>query len=481
MKIRSLALLTVIIFIASCAGGPGVREEAPEWVGIPPADTDTAWVFRGTGTGDTLTASRTAAIRDLESDILEQMNLGSPEDWNSDGRSAIDSLFDKLERMIGNPETSEMEGVELLNREGWKNAEGTITYAVEIAWDMNDFDRQVASLAELIGFGSAGFKEMEVRARAAEDDGNIYEAALIWAAAAGIAERNGNQTGYRNALMEVVSLLKILDFEVVSVPEQVYVGSRPGAPVLFSVSAGGKPVGNAEFLIMYPRNARNGSPVTSPARVLSDSDGIVRFLPPEVPFAGVQAVTISPSADPFLEYLSGPGDRYSDELIDGLEIPRAEAEYEALPVIRSIPIGIVILETDLAGNALNTTDAARGVLDDLVADGFNIEVMNLNPGEMLARTEAALLRDLKADENFADVYSRVIHGTVALESFEQNGDSFTVRVSGTLALSDIQRQVTLYRSEITKTSRAAGSQQAISAAFRQLGRSFAGELIQQAP
>jgi hypothetical protein len=93
----------------------------------------------------------------------------------------------------------------------------------------------------------------------------------------------------------------------------------------------------------------------------------------------------------------------------------------------------------------------------------------------------AFLRDLKADPNFSEDFDRVIHGTVALESFEQNGDSYTVRVSGTLALSDIQRQITLYSSEITKTSRAAGSQQAISAAFRQFGRSFAGELIEQAP
>jgi len=144
-------------------------------------------------------------------------------------------------------------------------------------------------------------------------------------------------------------------------------------------------------------------------------------------------------------------------------------------------MGILILETDLAGNILKTTDAARGLFDDLNADGFNIDIMDLNPSQMLNRTDEALLRDLKADLRFADVYQRVIHGTVALENFEQNGDSFTVRVSGTLAMSDINRQVTLYKSEITKTSQASDSQQAISSAFRQLGRSFAGELIKQAP
>ena len=47
-------------------------------------------------------------------------------------------------------------------------------------------------------------------------------------------------------------------------------------------------------------------------------------------------------------------------------------------------------------------------------------------------------------------------------------------------MSDIDRQVTLFSTEVTKTSRAASSQQAMSAAFRQLGRSFAEELIAQA-
>ena len=158
-----------------------------------------------------------------------------------------------------------------------------------------------------------------------------------------------------------------------------------------------------------------------------------------------------------------------------------QAEYEALSRIRIISTGILILETDLAGNPLNTADTAEGLLNDLSADGFDISIMNLDPSQMLSRSDEALLRDLKADSRFSDTYQRVIHGTVALDSFEQNGDNFTVKVSGTLTLSDINRQITLYKSEISKSSQASNSLQAISAAFRQLGRSFAGELIEQAP
>ena len=481
MKISSLALLTIILLIVSCAGVPGIRDETPEWADIPAADTESDRAFRGKGEAETPASAKSAAIDNLKEKILESMNLGDPENWSKEGQLAVETLLDNLERTIRNTEYAEVEGVNIIHKEGWKNPEGSVTYVVDITWDREAFEKQSAALAILTGTASIGYLDFETRARAAESDGNAYEAALIWAAAAGVAESDGNTSGYRTALSEVERVMDILDFIVVSVPDQAYVGARPNSPLVFSVRAGGKSVGNAEFVITYPRNARDGSPSTAEARILSDEDGVVRFLQPEISFAGTQFVAIAPSADPFLEYLDESGDTYSDNMIIALERARMKAEYEALSRIRTIPMGILILETDLAGNTLISPDAARGLFDDLVADGFNIDIMDLDPVEMFTRTERALLRDLKADSRFADRYDRVIHGTVTLESFEQNGDSYTVRVSGTLAMSDIQRQVTLYRSEITKTSQASDSQQAMSAAFRQLGRSFAGELIEQAP
>ena len=247
------------------------------------------------------------------------------------------------------------------------------------------------------------------------------------------------------------------------------------------VSSPGKPVSNAEFVITYPKNTRDGSPEKAQARIFSDDNGVLRFLPPEIPYAGLQIVSIAPSAGPFLEYLDGTMDRHSNRMIELLEVPRLQAEYDAESRIRTIPTGILILETDLAGNPLNTADTARGLLDDLTADGFNIGIMNLDPSQMLSLSDQALLRDLKADSRFSDKYQRVIHGTVALDSYEEKGGTYTVKVSGTLAISDINRQITIYESGISKSSQAANSHQAISAAFRQLGRSFAGELIDQAP
>jgi len=473
MKIFSFVLLTVFLILLSCAGGPGVGEQAPDWASSPLEDSESVRAFRGSGVGDNSGAAKNAAVDNLRSEILTAMDIESSEAFNS--------MFEEIADMIDNPEADGVEGVEIIHNEGWKNAGGSVSYIVDITWDNVAFEKQKTYFEELGQTAGSGYRDLEIRAGDAETDGNFYEAALIWAAAAGTALNNADNASYRKALDGVLNALDNLDFELLSYPDNVLVGLRPELPVVFQILSRDKPVSNAEFAITYPKNNRDGSSAWGQAFVSSDDNGLVHFLPPEVPFAGPQYVSIAPSANPFLEYLGGVENGSSEKLIRDLEKPRLQAEYEASSRLRTIPTGILILETDLAGNALKTADTAKGLLDDLSADGFNIAIMDLDSSQMLSRTDEALLRDLKADVRYSDKYQRVVYGTVALDSFEQKGGSYTVKVSGTLVLADINRQITLYKSEITKSSQASSSLQAISAAFRQLGRSFAGELISQAP
>jgi hypothetical protein len=486
MKSRSLAflkILSVLLLIASCATKPELLEKAPEWAFILPADTGTARIFRGEGEGDSPSAARNQAIENLGDAVISAMNLGDPKLWNSEGSSAVKKLLDELGRIVRGMDGASIDGVEVLRQDAWRNSRGTITYMVDISWENQAFKAKTAELLQLLYRLSPEFMELEKQAGIAENGGNLYEAALLWAAAAGVAQRDGNVPALEAALGEIERILKGVEIVLKGVPAEAFAGLRPSSPVLFAVSAPDKPLANAEAVIWYPRKARDGSLLESgaEARIISDNNGIVRFLPPEVPFAGTQTVTIAISADPFLEYLEDVSGRLIEDFVKNIETPRASGEYQALSRTRTIPTGIIILQTDLAGNPLAGGEAARGVLDDLTGDGFTVALINLNAGQYAARLELEFLRDLKADSAVAGKFERIIHGTVKLDSFEQDGENFNVKVSGTLVLSDIQRQVSIYRSEITKASRATGSEQAISSAFRQLGRSFAGELIQELP
>ena len=400
MKTRSLALYSLIVFLFSCAGGPGVLDEPPEWVSLPVSDTDTQRAFRGIGEGESLALARDEAIDSLIDAVLDAMEIGDPEGWSDGARKGVAAFSNDLGQVVRSPEFYEMDGLEVFRRNGWRNDSGGVTYAVDIYWENSAFDAKALELADLLGVAGPEYRALEKRARTAEADGNFYESALLWAAAAGVAENDGNFSGYRMALRGIESVLDNFEYTVISVPEEAYVGLRPASPVLFGVEKDGKRVGNAEFVITYPRAARDGSPSRGEARISSDKNGVVSFLPPEVAFAGIQNITIALSARPFLEYLEDPANSATDQFIADLETSNTGAVYEALARLRTIPMGILILETDLTGNPLDSSAAANGLLDDLIGDGFDVEVMDLNPREMISRSERALLRDIKADPRF---------------------------------------------------------------------------------
>ena len=383
MRTRSLACITLTLFLFSCAGGPGIRDEAPEWAAMPPQGSESEYAFRGSGEGETSTLARSAAQDDLADAVLAAMGLGSPDTWADEGSAAVDRFIQDLGQAVRNPENSQIDGLIVARRDSWYNQSGRVTYTVDILWDKESFTAASLALAELVGVASVEYQAFGERARDAEIAGNAYEAALLWAAAAGVAEDENNQSAFRLALRGIDKVMRGLSYRVVSVPGTAYVGLRPAEPVVFEVSSTNKVTSNAEFVITYPRAGRDGSLQSGTARVNTDRDGLLRFRPPEVAFAGTQEITIAPSARPFLEYLDNPDDIDAAAFVAGLESPTLSAEYQALTRLRTVPMGVVILETDLAGNPLNSDAAARGLIDDLLSDGFNVEIMDLDPREMI--------------------------------------------------------------------------------------------------
>ncbi|PIE04179.1 MAG: hypothetical protein CSA76_05560 [Spirochaetales bacterium] len=481
MKIRFLGILITAAFLFSCAGGPGVKDTVPLWVDSVPEDTGTYRVFSSIGYGANLSQARQDAQKSLLIAVLEGMGFLGLDFEKTEEVPGLKELSDQLNQLIRQAGYSGLEGASLEHRDGWRNAEGDVAYGVVVFWERTALEKKVEELSSMVGIAGPEYQAFVEKAKAAENRNDPYEAALLWGRAGAAAEAGNFIAGAGTALKKIEGLLTPFTYRVVSLPEEAYQNSRPEEPVVFQVLSGGTPVANAEFVITYPGRSRDGSAMKGEARLDSDESGLVYFRPPEIAFEGVQVITIAPSANPFLKGFSNLSFEALNNFVDLIETPVLETSFEAMSPLRSISLGILILETDLAGNPLDSSHAAGGLLDHLLSDGFNVSVVELDSRDILERNEKELLRDLKADRQFSGQYERVIHGRVFLESFEQNGNNFTVRVSGTLAMSDIQKQVTLYRSKISKSSRASGSEQAISAAFRQLGRSFAEELSSQAP
>ncbi len=479
MKIRFFGVFTVVLFLFSCAGRPSLDDNVPEWVTVPAKDTETHYAFNAKGYGRNLDSARRNSLYSLTDMVLDKMGLSGIKPEDASGIKALNEFKNQLGQLVEAEGYSGLEGAYLEHGAGWLIPEEGVAYGLTVLWERKAFERKAEELSALLTMASPEFKDFKKRAGDAESKGDIYGAALLWGAAAETAYGNNYTAGVKEALKNIEALLKRLDYRVVSVPEKAYQDFRPEEPVIFKVLYKDAPVPNAEFAVSYPDRSRDGSKIISTARFLTDKDGLLYFRPPEIAFEGVQLVTLAPSAKPFVKSLDNSD--YIKSFVQRVETPVSETSFEAISPLRKIPMGILVLETDLAGNPLNSSDAAMGLLDLLASDGFNVEIVELDAQDVIDRTDKELLRDLKADKRFSEKFGRVLLGRVILESFEQNGSNYTVKVSGTLSVSDIARQVTLYSSEISKSSRASGSDQAMSSAFRQLGRSFAEELISQAP
>jgi len=481
MKIRLLVLLPVALLIFSCAGGPEISNNEPEWLSSPPEKSDSVYFFRASSTGKTFSAAESAAVAELIDSVKELMHIPQSADLNDKAKKEIDAYFEKLRQLLMNREYEASEGITVIHRDSWKNIDGTLNYAIEISWEKDRFNSKKEYFSEFFSAMPPEYLSAVEKAKKAEADDNVYESAQYWVIAAAAAKRGGGFTEYRKALEKAGDLIGNVTLILESYPDAVYAGLRPEKPVVFRAVYNNKPVKNAELLIRYTKMALDNTPAVGKAGLITDENGKVFFRLPEVSVKGTQSVSAAFSAEPFLNLLGSEIDDFAGKFISIIEAPVVEASFEALPRTSTIPTGIFILETDLAGNPLDSDSAAKGLFDDLKENGFNVAILDLDPEEMSGKSEEAILRDLKADKRFSSKFERVVLGKIVLDKFEQKDSGYTVKVSGTLYLSDIERQINLYKSTISKTSRASSSSQAMSAAFRQLGRTFAEEIIKQAP
>lgn len=427
-------------------------------------------MFRGTGMADKKQQAMDAAIDNLIDSIIEEMNLSSVENWEADGRTALNDFRNQLDTVLRSPDDNAIPGLYVLNESIWREEPG-IVYSVEILWDKPDFNNQREIFVSLSGISSTSPETMlEEYALRSEDAGSLYEAALLWAAIAGNAEIANDESGSYRALQEVIRILRKLQYSAEAAPNFVFVGVEPVGTIVFRVSANGKPVGNAQFII---------SSIAGKDIVLSDENGRITFKPPTALSSGTQIVNLNLDPDSFLQYLSSKSTDYAVEFAAYLADTGFSLEYEALFPDNAVATGVFILETDLAGYTLASDSTASGIIDNLKDAGFNVARMTAVTQEILEQGNEAFWNSIKNNDAILNHFERVIYGTVSLDHFEQDDDTFIVGVNGTLYLSDIRNQRTLYSSTIAKTSRAGDGQQAMNAAFRQLGRSFAAEILER--
>lgn len=207
--------------------------------------------------------------------------------------------------------------------------------------------------------------------------------------------------------------------------------------------------------------------------------------PPEV--AGTLRIAAEPSwLAPALErWRLGDSDELSTLLIDQLTGSlRGLAQVRVTTEAPGIPTAIVMVDRDIAGNPIGSSDAARGMLQEFDDLGFRIRQVDVSGA---ARDQLLATPDLSVDDLYDilpfEVLSqvdRVIVGDVHIREFSEQ-DGFSVAVEVQASAYDLRRDRILARQQFEERISGSDARATIRAAFQVAGRRLVRRLAPRLP
>jgi len=273
------------------------------------------------------------------------------------------------------------------------------------------------------------------------------------------------------------SFLNRITVSGIQAPEEAFANTMIGDPFHILCSSEDGNVGDVEFLVSYVAKKRDGSKGQFERRLISNSSGVLEFYHPFIPFSGDAPVSFKVGSRDFHSALLGLGTDTLDisALKEWVNESSLDYQISVASASRKLPMGVILLHTDITGRALDNNDSSIGLAESLTQDGFQVTVMTLDPAEIEQAGESAFLRDLRA--YYRDEYVRVVFGTVRIEDFESRGDTYRVKTGGSLKVVDVDSGEILMISDLEKSVESRSNTLAVTASFRELGKAFAQELI----
>lgn len=273
------------------------------------------------------------------------------------------------------------------------------------------------------------------------------------------------------------SLLLKITVSGVQAPESAFANVLIALPFHLLCSSEDALIPEVEFLVRYEGKKRDGGRGQFERRLVSNDSGILEFYHPFIPFSGDAQISFNPGSRDFQSSVQTLGDDGLDisTLSSWMKDSSIEYNISVESASRMLPMGVVLLHTDITENTLNINDSSVGIAEVLSQDGFMVQVMTLDPAELQLAGESAFIRDLQA--TYKDVYERVIFGIVEIQDFESRGDSYRVKTGGTLKVVDVLSSEILMTIKLDKSVESRSNTLAVTASFRELGKAFAQELI----
>lgn len=490
MKQRfALGSIVLAVILFGCASAPESTEptEAPDWVlGAPPQEAGYAF-FVGAGTDDQgrIAAAEESASLSMIDSIVRYLGVEITSQSTAEARATLDEFEAEVTQQIRQESEARLEGFQLVDRFVDRRGDSVTVYLLG-RYEERALEAERRRLRGLFEEQIALVEEPAGEARRLLSAGDYFQAAQKFldaaAAAASSNIRNADVKFTENirSAREVVS-----SFEFVKQNDDLSTFVAEPFTDRFVAqlrrSDNGRPVPNAKIVASYRERLQNGRMGIRTASLRTDADGYVSFAPAPPRAVGEWSLTMSLDLTDQLSPLDavrGDDARFVDDLRDSIASQRTVFTYQVLSRSRSVPTGVLIADTDIAGNILGSNATAAGVVQFLTDADFNVQLLPVDSRLLLSGEIPEVVRRIRTEVSGS--VDRVILGIVGIEEF-QEVDGVLVKVSGSVSAVDLNTGEVLYSTSTFQRSRGNSANSAISAAFRSMGLKVGEEMVNNLP
>ncbi|QEN09336.1 hypothetical protein EXM22_15630 [Oceanispirochaeta crateris] len=472
-----LIALLLILFLASCATRGKTDPHAPDWYSqIEESENSDGYIIKISGASSSEKETLDQVIQVLYDRIMEIS--GQSALYSQETDKAM--LLGAIRQVILKEESSIDEFLSVIQQE-WVIPDDQVLYygAFLLKKDADDFLQNL--ILQRYYNDDEALKEMLESSSVFESELKYYSAAeeLIRAAQYVLSHSEPLADEIAQGYVDRAGvLLNKIFLKKLGAPDSVLSNLKISDPFhILCETEEELGIGGVEFLVRYQGRKRDGSRGEFERRLISNLSGIMEFFHPFIPFSGKAEVQFKPGSRDFHAGISNLEKLGMNVTFikKWLEESTIDYELDVASGARTVSMGVVILHTDSTGAALSQQDSSVSLQEALSQDGFNIRLMNLNPREIMNKTEAEFIRDLRA--LYKGEYTRVAFGVVGIRDFETRNDSYRVNTSGTVKVVDVDSGEILLVLDLDKSVESRSNTLAVSASFRELGKSFAEEMM----
>ncbi|HOT58849.1 MAG TPA: hypothetical protein P5519_06895 [Spirochaetia bacterium] len=489
---RALYTFISILLIVSCVSTAPSASQAPEWTTKTPGPDGTYTYFVGyssAGNGDIAKATDDATAN-LVASIMNYIGQKITVDSTAVAKATLESYQADIIQTVKSESKGRITGFLIKEKYIAKSPDGRVTVYILAAYETKELEKEKARIAAIFKEKEDAVSKPESAGDSAVAQGKYFDAIKFYIQAAVAA--SGSDIDNADIKMErnvnkARNVLSKLRFIKLDAPVSVGMGKAYPkaftAKLIYGENDNAPGIPGVEIFVTYNRMQTNGRITTKTERLLSNTEGIISFTPPNPDFVGKAKVIFTLNLDSSKDLIDQIPSRfaaYKDSLFEELSRRYIEFEYVISSDAKTVPTGVAIVELDETGNPATTSVAQGGLFEILAKEKFKVGLAPIDISTLLTMNDSQIYN--LAKKQYSPSLQRYIYGVARVVQVVKDGSMYQATVTMTVRCIDLSAGMILYSTEKTAIAVGADKAAAIRAALLTVSReTVAKDLLANLP